>query len=130
MIHRALLGSMERFFGVLLEHFAGAFPVWIAPTQVTVVPVSSKFETYANSVYEELSKKGFRVEIDQSSNTLNYKIRNAQTQKIPYMLVIGKREETSNEVTLRVRDGSDLGSMSLDSFVDFCNKKIDLKEKH
>ncbi len=130
MIHRALLGSMERFFGVLLEHFAGAFPVWIAPTQAVVVPVSAKFESYAKGVYEELNKKGFRVEIDQSSNTLNYKIRNAQTQKIPYMLVIGKREETSNEVTVRVRDGSDLGSMSVDSFVDFCNKKINSKEKH
>jgi len=104
--------------------------VWIAPTQAVVVPVSAKFESYAKGVYEELNKKGFRVEIDQSSNTLNYKIRNAQTQKIPYMLVIGKREETSNEVTVRVRDGSDLGSMSVDSFVDFCNKKINSKEKH
>ncbi len=130
MIHRALLGSMERFFGVLLEHFAGAFPVWIAPVQAIVVPVSSKFEDYSEKVYQELKEKGFRVDIDKSNNTLNYKIRNAQTQKIPYMLVIGKREESSNEVTVRVRDGNDLGSMSLDSFTELCKKKIASKEKH
>ena len=130
MIHRALLGSMERFFGVMLEHYAGAFPVWIAPVHVTLIPVSAKFSDYCQQVYDKLKANGFRVEHDQSSNTLNYKIRTAQTQKIPYMLIIGEKEQESSQVTVRVRSGEDLGAMSVDAFSVLLTEKIENKEKH
>jgi threonyl-tRNA synthetase len=130
MIHRALLGSMERFFGVLLEHYAGAFPVWIAPSQAIVIPVSNKYDQYSDEVFSKLKQQGIRVEQDQSNNTLNYKIRTAQNLKIPYMLVVGEKERSSGEVTVRVRSGEDLGSMSLDSFCAFVSEKIESKAKH
>ena len=130
MIHRALLGSMERFFGVLLEHFAGAFPVWIAPVQATVVPVSNKYDEYAEQVTSNLKSRGIRVDQDLSSNTLNYKIRTAQNLKVPYMLVVGEKEKNAGQVTVRVRSGEDLGQMDTESFYKFISEKITNKSKH
>ena len=124
MIHRALLGSMERFFGVLLEHYGGAFPVWLAPVQAVVVPVSEKYEEYANKVKDTLAEAGLRIDIDSSSNTLNYRIRNAQTQKIPYMLVVGEREKQSESAAVRVRTGEDLGALTLSELTEFLKSKI------
>lgn len=129
MIHRALLGSMERFFGVLLEHHAGAFPVWIAPVQCSVLPVSDKTAEYGETVRQRLSDAGIRVEIDTSSNTLNYRIRTAQNQKIPYMLIVGDKESADDLISVRVRNGDDHGAMKVDAFVEFIQNKIENKDK-
>lgn len=128
MIHRALLGSMERFFGVLLEHYGGAFPVWLSPVQAMVLPITGKHQDYAQKVVDQLNDAGLRVQLDASSNTLNYRIRNAQTQKIPYMLVIGDRELESESVAVRIRTGDDLGSLPIDEFAKLANEKITNKE--
>jgi threonyl-tRNA synthetase len=129
MIHRALLGSMERFFGVLIEHHAGAFPVWIAPVQAVVLPISDKQSDYGRRVLGKLKEAGIRAEMDSSSNTLNYRIRNAQNQKIPYMLVCGDREKESGTLAPRVRTGEDLGAMRASEFITFIKGKIESKAK-
>ncbi|HXM19642.1 MAG TPA: threonine--tRNA ligase [Candidatus Tumulicola sp.] len=116
MIHRALLGSLERFFGVLIEHFAGAFPVWLAPVQAVVLPISEDQIPYAQSVAAKLSEAGFRVEVDGSNERLQKKIRNQQLRKVPYMLVTGKSEVAAGEVNVRARSGEQ-ESMKVDSFV-------------
>ena len=113
MIHRALLGSMERFFGVLIEHYGGAFPFWLSPVQAIVLPIAERHHNYANSVTEELKALGYRSAHDCSSNTLNYKIRHAQTQKIPYTIVVGDKEEAAKTVAVRKRGGEDLGVMKV-----------------
>jgi len=105
MVHRALLGSIERFFGVLLEHYAGAFPLWLAPVQAVVVPVAPPFNGYAADVARELVRDGFRVEVDTSDNRMNAKIRNAQALKVPYMLVVGEKEQAAGAVSVRLRSG-------------------------
>lgn len=117
MIHRALLGSMERFFGVLTEHFGGAFPTWLAPVQVSVLPISERHEDYTNSVLEKLKAAGIRAETDTSSNTLNYRIRAAQKMKIPLMLIAGDREREENTVSLRLRSGDDAGAKSVQEII-------------
>jgi threonyl-tRNA synthetase len=99
MIHRALAGSLERFFGVLIEHYGGAFPAWLAPVQAVVVPVSEQVIDYAHSVREKLEAEGFRVDLDESSERLNYKIRHWKTQKVPYILVVGKNEAADGTVS-------------------------------
>jgi len=119
MIHRAMLGSLERFMGILIEHTAGAFPVWLAPVQAVVVPVSEKFVGYAGRVRAEIasSQPGARVEVDARNEKLGYKIREAQLQKVPYMLVVGAREEEQGQVALRLRSGEDLGAVAVPDFV-------------
>ena len=117
MVHRALLGSMERFFGVLVEHFAGAFPVWIAPTQVQVLPIADRHMEYAETVAAALKSAGLRAEIDGRREKVNYKIREAQLQKVPYMLIVGDREAQAGTVSVRLRTGQNLGARPLDSFV-------------
>jgi threonyl-tRNA synthetase len=117
MIHRALLGSMERFMGVLVEHYGGAFPLWLAPVQAVVVPVSDKFQEYAVSVERRLNAAGLRVEADLRNEKVGYKIREAQLSKTPYMLVVGDREAKSDMVAVRSRSQGDLGPMSLPAFV-------------
>ncbi len=124
MLHRVILGSIERFIGILIEHFAGAFPVWIAPIQAIVLPVSDKFLDYAKKVYENLKENDIRVEIDTRNETLGYKIREAQTQKIPYMLIVGEKEVENNTVSVRKRTREDLGSMELKEFLDIINDDI------
>jgi len=124
MIHRAILGSLERFIGIVIEHFAGAFPVWLAPVQATVLPLSEKFVDYAKDVAKKLRASGLRVEVDESNEKLGAKIRQAQLQKVPYMLIVGEKEASTGAVSLRKRTGGDQGSMSLDQFVAEAREQI------
>jgi len=118
MLHRALLGSIERFFGMLIEHYAGAFPVWLAPVQAIVLPISERHQEYAGQVKQRLESAGLRVEVDDRSEKIGFKIRAAQTKKIPYMLVVGDRESKSGEVSVRNRFEGDQGAQSLESFLE------------
>jgi len=127
MVHRTVLGSMERFFGVLIEHFAGAFPVWLSPVQVKVLPISEKQLHYAKNVEEKLKEAGIRVELDERSETLGAKIRDAQNQKIPYMMIVGQKEVNAGIVAIRTREGKDLGQLNLDTFLQ--NIENNIKEK-
>ncbi len=124
MIHRALLGSIERFFGVLIEHYAGAFPLWLAPIQVRILPITDRNHGYAERVLEVLKNNGLRAEADLRSEKLGYKIRDGQIQKIPYLLIVGDREERENRVALRVRGKGDLGAVSLEEFLSRALEKI------
>ncbi|MBO9369626.1 MAG: threonine--tRNA ligase [Chloroflexi bacterium] len=117
LVHRALLGSMERFFGVLVEHYGGAFPVWLAPVQAVVIPIADRHVDYAWEVARRLSAAGLRVEVNDSSDRMQAKIRDAQMEKIPYMLIVGDREMQNGEVNLRRRDGEVPGAMSVDAFI-------------
>lgn len=116
MIHRAPFGSMERFVGILIEHFNGAFPLWLAPVQAVMVPITDRHIDYARQVAAELRAVGMRVEVDASSSRMSAKIRDAQLQKVPYMLVVGDREEESNTVAVRTRNNEDLGAIHLEAF--------------
>lgn len=118
MVHRTAFGSVERFIGILTEHYAGAFPAWLAPVQVKVLPISHKFADYAYEVGEELRKAGVRVEVDGRNEKIGYKIREAQLQKIPYMLIIGEKEVESGTVGLRKRGEGDVGAMAVDAFIE------------
>lgn len=124
MIHRAILGSVERFMMIMIEHFAGAFPVWLSPVQVKILPITDRNTSYSKKVSKHLSKVGVRVEIDSKSETLGNKIRNAQTEKIPYMLIIGDKEEKENKVSVRLRSEEDLGKMKIDEFEQRIQEKI------
>jgi threonyl-tRNA synthetase len=115
MIHRAMLGSLERFLGILIEHTGGAFPVWLAPEQATVLPVSEKFETYGRQVTEELRQMEVRAELDARNEKLGYRIREAQVRKVPYMLIVGGREQEAGTAAVRLRSGEDLGPLELDA---------------
>jgi len=117
MLHRAILGSAERFMMVILEHFAGALPLWLSPVQVAVLPVSDKTMEYSKKVAEEMKKAGIRVELNTEADSLGKKIRNAEAEKIPYMLIIGEKETESGQVSVRQRGQKDLGSMNLSDFV-------------
>ncbi len=117
MVHRALLGSMERFFGVLIEHFAGAFPFWLAPVQVEVIPVADRHLPYAHEVARQLRAHGFRVEVDERGERMQAKIRDAQLQKIPYMLIVGDKDQAAGAVSIRKRSGEDLGPKPLAEFI-------------
>jgi len=127
MIHRALLGSIERFFGVLIEHYGGAFPLWLAPLQVMVIPITEKQYAYAKDVVNKLKEAGIRTKLDDRSEKIGFKIREAETQKIPYMLVLGEREVAGNTVAVRKRRSGDVGTMSIDEFVCQVKKEIDTK---
>ena len=113
MVHRAILGSLERFFGVLIEHYAGAFPLWLAPVQAVVIPIADRHHDYARQVQGELRARGFRAEVDDRGERMNLKIRNAQMQKVPYMLVVGDREQEQEAVGVRQRELGDLGAMAV-----------------
>ncbi len=128
VVHRALLGSIERFFGVLLEHYAGAFPPWLAPEQVRVIPVAEPFNAYGEKVVELLREEGFRVTGDFSTDRMNAKIRNAQKQKIPYMLIVGEKEQEAKAVSVRYRDGKQENGVPLEEFVEFLQGKVERKE--
>lgn len=116
MVHRALLGSVERFFGVLIEHYAGAFPIWLSPVQVVLIPIADRHAAYAERVASDLRADGLRVEVDAGSERMNKKIRNAQLQKVPYMLVVGDREAEEGTVAVRTRDEEDRGALALADF--------------
>ena len=117
MIHRALMGSMERFLGVLIEHFAGAFPTWLAPVQVVIIPIADRHFNYAHRIHEQLQAVGLRSEVDDRGERMNAKIRDAQNQKIPYMLVVGDREVEQETVSVRLRSEENLGGMSVQAFL-------------
>jgi threonyl-tRNA synthetase len=125
MVHRALLGSIERFFGVLIEHYAGAFPAWLAPVQAKVLPVSEKFEEYAKQVTEQLAGAGFRVLLDNRNEKLQAKIRDAQLEKVPYMLIVGGKEAEASTVSVRHRTKGDLGPRLLAQFAADLGEEVD-----
>ena len=125
MIHRVVLGSIERFIGVITEHFGGAFPAWLTPVQVKVLPVTDRAAAYADGVAKVLDEAGFRVEVDHRSEKLGYKIREAQTMKIPYMVVVGDKDMENHTVSIRHRTGEDLGAMSLDAFTALLKEEVD-----
>ncbi len=127
MVHRTVLGSMERFVGGLVEHYAGAFPTWLAPVQAIVMPVSEKFNSYGNTVYEKLRENGFRVEIDRSDDKVGAKIRRATMAKVPYMLVVGQQEQESGQLAVRSRKDGQTVNMSIDQFVALLQQEINSK---
>ena len=127
MVHRALLGSVERFFGILVEHYAGAFPAWLAPVQATVLPLSEKFGEYAKQVKEKLVAAGIRVHLDDRNEKLQAKIRDAQIEKIPYMLIVGGREAEAGTVGVRHRTKGDLGARPLDQFIADLRQEVDTR---
>ena len=127
MVHRALLGSMERFFGVLIEHYGGAFPVWLAPVQARVIPVAPAFNDYAAQVSAELSHAGYRVEPELSNERMNAKIRDAQTEKIPYMIIVGEQEAENDQVSLRTRSGEKKNGIPRAEFAEMLRDKVDSK---
>lgn len=117
VLHRAVTGTTERFMGVIIEHFAGAFPVWLAPVQAVLIPIADRHNEYANKVAEQLKAAGLRVEVNGGSDRMSAKIRDAQGQKVPYMLVMGDKEMEAGAVALRLRSGDDLGAMQVDAFI-------------
>ena len=127
MIHRALFGSIERFFGVLIEHYAGAFPLWLAPVQVAVLPITDRINEYAESITAELRDAGFRVEVNLKSDKIGAKIRDAQLQKVPYMLILGDKELDEKQVAVRERKQGDIGAMSLAEFKEMIAQKKQLR---
>jgi threonyl-tRNA synthetase len=127
MVHRALFGSVERFFGILVEHYAGAFPIWLAPVQVALLPVTDRANAYAQSLADQLKTQGFRVEVDTRNEKVNYKIREAQLQKIPYMLIVGDREVQAGAVSVRNRRAGDLGVKPFAEFVALLRQHNDAK---
>lgn len=127
MIHRAIFGSFERFTAILTEHFQGAFPTWLGPIQVQIIPIADRHQKYAQIVLEQLKSSNIRVEIDNRQETMQAKIRDAQTQKTPYMIIVGDREEKDNKVAVRTRAGQDLGAIPIQEFIDKINHDIESK---
>ncbi len=124
MIHRALLGSLERFIGLLIEHYQGDFPLWLSPVQVRILPIKDTNKDYAYKILKELKEKNIRAEIDDSSDTLSKKIRNAELEKIPYLIILGEKEEKEKKLAIRKRKVGDLGKMNLNSFLNLIEKEI------
>jgi threonyl-tRNA synthetase len=118
MIHRVIYGSIERFIGILIEHYGGAFPMWLAPVQARILPISEKHLEYARKVKQQLEEAGIRVELDERNEKIGYKIREAQMQKTPYMLIVGDKEAEENTVSVRVREKGDTGQQSIESFIE------------
>ena len=127
VIHRVIYGSLERFIGVLIEHLAGNLPTWLSPIQIAVLPIADRHNEYASSVISQLSSQGIRAELDDRSEKLGAKVRDAQMQKIPYMLVIGDKEVENRKVSVRKRDGTDLGSLDLNKFMEMVKMEINSK---
>ncbi len=128
MIHRVIFGSIERFIGILTEHYAGAFPLWLAPQQVVILPISEVFQANAEKIKEDLQAENIRASVDKRNEKIGYKIRQAQLKKIPYMLVVGEKEVSSNTVSVRSRKNGDLGSMSLADFMSTLKEEIENKK--
>jgi threonyl-tRNA synthetase len=129
MIHRAPFGSMERFCGVLIEHFAGSFPTWLAPEQVRVLPISDKHLEYARKIFRQLADAGLRASLDESADKIGAKIRLAQLDKVPYMLVLGAREEQAGEVAVRSRKGGDQGAVSASLFIERIQTEVKERQR-
>ena len=118
MIHRVVFGSIERFIGILIEHFAGKFPVWLAPVQIKILPISEKFSTYSKEVLMKLKKADIRCEMDERDEKIGYKIREAQLEKVPYMLILGEKEAETGMLSVRSREQGDIGIMSIEKIID------------
>ena len=129
MLHRALLGSVERFIGVLTEHFAGRFPLWINPRQVTIIPVADRFADKANELADKIKEAGFRVNVDARSEGVGYKIRAAQMMRANYMLVVGEKEIESGLLTVRNRDGEETKDVKVEDFISQISKERDEKSR-
>ena len=129
IIHRAPLGTHERFIGFLLEHYAGKFPLWLAPVQVKILPISDKFMEYAENVLNKLKNADIRAEIDDRSEKIGKKIRDAELAKIPFMLVIGEREMNEEKISVRRQGKGDLGSKNLDEFIEIVKEEIKSKKE-
>jgi threonyl-tRNA synthetase len=127
MVHRALLGSLERFIGCLIEQYGGAFPVWLAPVQAVIIPIADRHNPYAASVAERLRQAGLRAQVDDSAERMNAKIRVAQLNKVPYMLVVGDREAEADSASVRLRTGDDKGTMKLDQFLETAKARVATK---
>jgi threonyl-tRNA synthetase len=127
MVHRALMGSLERFFGILIEHYAGAFPLWLAPVQVKVLTIAERHYDYAVSVAERLRSEMIRVETDIENEKIGYKIRNATIMKVPYLIIIGDKEAMEKKVTIRKRTGENIGPFTADEFIEMLKEKIKKK---
>ena len=123
MLHRALFGSLERFTGILLEHYAGNLPLWLSPVQAVVAPITSEIDDYAVEIQETLKSSGFRVEMDLRNEKISYKIRENSLQKIPFLLIVGKKEMEEKSVTLRTFGSKDQEKIKLDNLTDFFEKK-------
>ncbi|BCK01299.1 threonine--tRNA ligase [Anaerocolumna chitinilytica] len=124
MLHRVVFGSLERFMGILIEHYAGKFPLWLAPVQVKLLPISEHFLPYANDIKKKLSRALIRCEVDDRAEKIGYKIREAQLDRVPYMLIVGQKEEESHEVSVRKRDSGDLGRMNLEAFINMLQEEL------
>lgn len=124
MIHRVIFGSIERFIGILIEHYAGAFPLWLAPVQARVLPISERHHDYAKQIKARLDEAGIRVELDERNEKIGYKIREAQVQKIPYMLIVGDKEQNESTVSVRTREKGDIGSKPLSEFIDEVDSRV------
>jgi threonyl-tRNA synthetase len=127
VIHRVIYGSFERFIGIITEHFGGNFPVWLSPVQAKIIPISDKFEDYTNEVFQKLKDSKIRVEIDNRNETLGSKIRDAQNEKIPYMLIIGQKEVSDQNITVRKNNSKDMETFSVTEFLEFITKTINTK---
>ena len=117
MLHRTCFGSVERFIGILTENYAGAFPVWLSPVQIKLLPISDKFMDYAKDIFAQFKKLGIRVELDESNEKIGYKIRKAQMEKVPYMAVIGEKELANHTLSIRERSKGDLGAMAVEDVI-------------
>ena len=124
MVHRAILGSIERFIGVLIEHYAGAFPLWLSPVQAVIIPIADRHIEYAEQIQDKLINQGYRVEVDSRSERMNLKIRNAQLQKMPYMLIVGDKELEQETASVRLRSGTDMGSMPLSDLISHMDQDL------
>jgi threonyl-tRNA synthetase len=125
MIHRAPFGSMERFIAVLIEHCAGNFPIWLSPEQIAILPISEKFQEYAETVFTDLQEKDIRGYLDSRDEKIGRKIRDAEVQKVPYMLVVGEKEQAEGKVSVRKKGEGDLGSMTIEEFKTYFKAEID-----
>ena len=128
VIHRVIFGSIERFIGILIEHFAGKFPTWLAPVQVKILPISDKFNDYAEKVRAELKKNKMRVEIDYRSEKIGYKIREARNERVPYIIVVGEKEENEKAISLRSRKNGDEGTLTLEELIRRIKFEVENKE--
>lgn len=129
MIHRAIFGSLERFFGILIEHFAGAFPTWLAPVQVVIIPISDRHVNYSKEIMGKLEESGIRVEMDDRRETLGYRIRDNQMKKIPYMLILGDKEESERKISVRTRENKEFKSLNLEDFISKILKEINSRSR-
>ena len=127
MIHRVVFGSIERFIGIITEHFAGAFPAWLSPVQVKILPITDRAADYAKAISAQLDAQGFRPEVDARNEKIGKKIREATLEKVPYMLVVGDRDMENQTVSVRTRAGEDLGAMSLEAFSAKLREVVDSK---